>query len=356
MGVHSVRAIERYLEYKMRGPGKDRHDLGAIQQQRVKELFARLIHAKPSEIAFVQSTLVGENLVAAGLDLVRGGGNVVTDGLHYEGSLFLYKTLEKQGLEVRIVKPRDWRIDPADVEKVVDRQTRLVALSLVSYINGYVHQAKTVSDIAHSRGAYVYADIIQAAGAIPIDVRAMGIDFCACSGYKWLMGDRGLGYFFVREDLQGRILKSTQHGDRQFSDFSYHMFPFDPPGPFPASWKSVPGAGGHYEVGNISHSAVAAQLASLEYILGLGVENIQAHARPLTERLRKEMPRLGFECITPPGNASPILSFAVRNPDVVRAKLRRARVVVKIEWRQIRISPSVYNNDADVDRLLAALA
>lgn len=66
-----------------------------------------------------------------------------------------------------------------------------------------MEDAKRLSDLAHAHGAYLYADIIQAAGSVPVDVKALGIDFAACSNYKWLQGARGAGFLYVREDLQG---------------------------------------------------------------------------------------------------------------------------------------------------------
>ncbi len=238
----------------------------------------------------------------------------------------------------------------------MDRNTRLIATSLVSYVNGNLQNVPALARLAHAHGAYLYTDIIQAAGAVPIDTAAMGMDFAACSGYKWLMGDRGLGYLFVREELQDRVMRRTQYGDRQFRDFEYHMFPHDPPGAQRITWEQArPSAGTYYEVGNISNAAAAAQSASLPYILHLGVENILAHSLRLTARLRKEMPALGFQCITPEGNQSPTVAFIVPDPEHTRQKLARARVAVKVEWHQMRVSPSVYNNDADIDRLLNAL-
>jgi selenocysteine lyase/cysteine desulfurase len=357
IGVHSIRAMQAYLDYKMKGPGEGREDFHGGKQEEVKRLFAQLIHAKPTEISFVPSTLVGENLVVAGLGIPGSKWNVVTDELHYEGSLYTYQNLQKQGLDLRVVKHRDYRIDVRDVEKVVDRSTRLIATSLVSYVNGYLQNARALADLVHAHGGYLYTDFIQAAGAVPIDTAAMGMDFAACSGYKWLMGDRGLGYLFVREELQDRVMHRTQYGDRQFRDFEYHMFPHDPPGEARITWQySHASAGTFYEVGNISNVAAAAQSASLPYILRLGVENILAHSRRLTDRLRREMPGLGFPCITPEGNPSPTVAFVVQDPGTTRKKLARARVAVKVEWHQMRVSPSVYNNDADIDRLLNALS
>ena len=296
----------------------------------------------------------------AGLGLPGSDWNVVTDELHYEGSLYLYTSLKSQGLDVRIVKARDWGIDIQDYERLIDRKTKLVSTSLVSYINGYFQQnIRKLADLAHDHGAYLYTDIIQAAGAVPIDMSAMGIDFAACSSYKWLMGARGFGYLFVRNELQGKVVHRTQYGDRQFSEFDYHIFPYDSPGPEPATWKPATGAGSFYEVGNISNVAGAGQLESLAFILRLGVENIRAHVRPLTDRLRREIPRLGYPCITPENNQSPTLSFIAKDPDLTRSKVKRANVTVKVgegkSWHQMRISPSMYNNQEDIDRLLNAL-
>jgi selenocysteine lyase/cysteine desulfurase len=129
----------------------------------------------------------------AGLDLARRGGNVVLDELHFISSLYMYKALSERGLEMRLVKHRDWAIDVKDVEKAIDKNTRLVSMALVSNVNGFMHDARAVANIAHAHGAYLYADIIQAVGSVPLDVRALGIDFAAASTYKWLMAERGFG-------------------------------------------------------------------------------------------------------------------------------------------------------------------
>src|SRR4029453_15585674 len=161
-------------------------------------LFADLINAKPSEVAYVSSTSAGENLVVQALALVRRfDGNVVTDGLHFEGALLHLLELKKQGLDVRVVKPtKEYRIDFKDLEKVVDKKTKLIEVSSASMYNGFQHDLKKVCDLAHAHGAYVYADIIHSAGAEPFDVKATGVDFAACSTFKWLVGDFGLRFFF----------------------------------------------------------------------------------------------------------------------------------------------------------------
>ena len=313
-----------------------------------------MIHARPSEISFVPSTTAGENLIASALDLPRRGGNVVTDALHFEGSLYQYGELAKQGLDVRYVRPRDWKIDLNDFDKLIDSRTRLVALSLVSMINGYQHDLKAVCDLAHSRGALVYADAVQAFGAVPVDVHATGVDFCACSSYKWLMGDMGLGFLYVREDLLDRLQRS-QYGFRQLTRMEYHAFPYDPPGEAVMDWTQSNDAGGHFEVGTVSNTTLACLTYSLDYIQRVGVENIQAHRQPLLRRLQKELPGLGFEPMTPADSTSPIVTFAKKDMGAIGQRLKRANVDVAVYPHRIRISPSVYNDQADIDKLLDAV-
>jgi selenocysteine lyase/cysteine desulfurase len=302
----------------------------------------------------VPSTTVGENLIASGLGLPNAGGNVVTDALHFEGSLYQYGAMGKQGLDVRIVRPGEWRIQLNDLDRVIDSKTKLVALSLVSMINGFQQDLKAVCDLAHSRGALVYVDAVQAIGAVPFDVRASGVDFCACSSYKWLMGDMGLGFLYVREDLLDRIQR-TQYGYRQLSKMQYHVFPHDPPGDAIMDWTQSPDAAGHFEVGTISNTTVACLLFSLNYIKKLGVENIQSYRQPMLRRLEAEMPRLGFEPMTPHGSTSPITTFAKKDTREIAQRLRRANVDIAVYPNRIRISPSVYNDQKDIDKLLEAL-
>lgn len=355
ISIHSARAMEEYIGYRLSGPPLGLDDVGATgrgtggpKQAAVKELFGRLINAKPTEVAFVQSTSDGESVVVAGMDLAGRGGNVVVDDLHYGSAIYMYRRLEQEsGLEVRLVKSQDGVVDVADMERVVDDNTRLVSMALVSNVNGYLHDVKAISDLAHAHGAYVYADVIQAAGNTPIDVKAIGLDLCACSSYKWLMGSRGFGFLYVREDLQGEVVKTTRYGHRQVTRFDMEA----------NSWELEPGAA-RYETGNVSNVGAACVYESLRYILNLGVENIRNHVRPLTDRLQQELPAMGYASLTPAGNESPIVVFRVTDPAKTAADLRRAGIATTViqQGARIRIAPTVFNTDHDIDRLLDAMA
>ncbi len=354
LSLGAKKAIVDYLDYKSSGGGNV-PQYSTLQQERVKQLYAKLIGAHSSEIGFVPSTLAGENLIVSALGLPGIGGNIVTDALHFEGSLYLYGELERQGLDVRMVKPRDGRVPLEDLEKKIDKNTKLVAVSLVSMINGFEHDLQAVCQRAHAHGAHVFADIVQAAGAVPIDVHACGVDFCAGASYKWLMGDMGLGFLYVKEELIER-LRRPQYGYRQLAEMTYHVFPYDPPGRHVFDWKKKADAAGHFEVGTVSNTTVAALSFSLEWLQKIGIENVQAQRQSLLRRLQKEMPKLGFEPMTPVESTSPIVAFAMKDTERIAGKLSKANIDIAVYPHRVRISPSIYNDETDVDSLLGCLS
>ena len=135
-----------------------------------------------------------------------------------------------------------------------------------------------------------------------------------------------------------------------------HFLPYDSPGKTPFTWELGTDASTYFEVGSNAYAPMAALGVSLPYIRQLGVEQIQAHRQPLLERLRREMPRLGFEPATPPQTKSALLTFTVKNRQPLLERLEKANINVRLGEHFIRISPSVYNDLDDIDRLLEALS
>jgi selenocysteine lyase/cysteine desulfurase len=170
------------------------------------------------------------------------------------------------------------------------------------------------------------------------------------------MGDFGLGFLFVKEGLLDRVLHRSQYGYYQASTMESHFLPGDPPGAGAYTFALESNASGHFETGTPAIGAAHVLAQSLPYIRGLGVENIHAHRQPMLKRLHEEMPRLGFDPLTPPESTSALISFAVKDPKAVRERLRRASVNARVSERYIRVSPSVFNDLADVEKLLLALS
>ena len=328
--------------------------------------FARLVNADADEITWVQSTTMGEQAVLRALGFPGSKGRVVTDTLHFYAAFPMYREMAKQGVDVAWVQARAGRIELDDMARAITPGTRLVSLSLVSTYNGFQHDLKAVCDLAHKVGALVYADIIHAAGAVPVDLHASGVDFAACATYKWLMGDFGLGFLYVRRGVWDQLPR-TEYGYYGFaapdappgiglSPPQTHAYPLDPPGDAPVSYAVRTGALGHFATGTYAQAIVAALDHSLDYIGRLSVPAIQAHAQQLIAPLREGLRAKGYAIITPSGTTAPLLTALL--PDAkarLSDSLAKAGVRVSLHDHHLRVSPSVFNDATDVERLLAAL-
>ncbi|HUG81372.1 MAG TPA: aminotransferase class V-fold PLP-dependent enzyme [Bryobacterales bacterium] len=354
LGTHTRSGMEKYMDFHMYGGGEGRGEYASKATREVKAQFGRLINAKPSEIAFVQNTKAGEDIIVNGLDIQASGGNVVTNDQHYAGSIHSYVGRKKAGMDVRIIRAKDWVVDLNDMEAAIDSKTKLVAITLVSNVNGHIQEAKALAEIAHAKGAHVYADIIQAAGAIPMDVKALGIDFAACSNYKWLQGCRGSGFLYVREDLQGTVVRDLLFpGYVRFNyppwvdaaDAGEEAMPFTPPDD-----------AGRYEAGNTAREGYCGQYESFKLMEEIGMGKIFAHNMALVDRIRKGLPESKYECITPAAARSPIIVFIPADYAGTEAKLKQANIQATMTGNRLRISPNIYNNQEDIDKLLNALA
>lgn len=347
VGLFAANAMKGVIDHRLLGPGEGRADFNARAQQELKAKFGAMINAQATDIAYIANTSDGENIVVLGLDLARQkGSNIVIDELHFTTSLYMYKEIEKKGVELRIVKHKNWTIDPEDMAKAIDRNTRLVSMALVSNVNGFMHDAKAVSAIAHARGALVFADIIQAVGAVPVDVKALGIDFASSGTYKWLMGERGIGFLYVREDLQGTVLPTTRYGHRQVSNFNRAQL----------TWEPMPGAA-RYETGGIPVVLAAGVNAGIDYVNKCGLTNIRTHAKQLTDRLQNELPPLGYKPLTPRETETPIVAFEVKDAPATSKMLQAGKVVGTVigNENRIRLAVSVFNTHEDIDRVVAVL-
>jgi selenocysteine lyase/cysteine desulfurase len=348
MSLGARAALDRYAEYRMGSTSGAGHDDGAIREQ-VQRMFATLIGAKPTEIAFVPSTMAGENAVLSALGLSAGKGRVVTDALHFTGSLYLYQRLAAHDLDVQAVPARDGRIELEDLAAALETPTDLVALSSVSNYNGFRHDLEAVCELAHARGALVYADIIQAAGAVPFNVKASGVDFCACATYKWLMGDFGVGFLYVRADRLDR-LDPTAFGYRQVSEMIAQ-----PEADPPVLWRARLDATGAFGMGTMASAAVAQLYHSLDDLLRIGVEDLARHREGLLLVLRERLSERGCRILTPRDAGSPILAFAPPGLDTVGARLEAAGVFASVYDDRVRVAPTLFNDFDDIDALATAL-
>jgi selenocysteine lyase/cysteine desulfurase len=347
-------AVHKFLDERMQNGLAPGYDMGQDRRTSIG-LFSKIMNVDPTELAWIPSTMVGENHILNALSIPGSKARIVTDVYHFEGSLYLYGELAKQGLDVEVLRPQNNGIDLEQFEKAITPGTKLVAISSVSSVNGFAHDVKEVCRIAHAKGALVYMDMIQSAGAIPMDLHDSGVDFAATATYKWLMGDFGVGFLYVRKDRLP-LLKRVQHGYRQIKSFTSHSFPFEPAGTTVYDEEPQDSTAGYFEVGTLSNEGVAGLQYSLGLLDRIGVANIHAHRAPLVERLQNEMPKLGFTTMTRKGSLSPIVSFAYDNADkLIKPKIDKAGVNIQCYPHRVRISPSFYNDMNDIEILLKAL-
>ena len=363
MSTEALGAVQEYLRLR-------REDVFACSpivataREAALEAFARLHGCDVTALAFVPSTMAGENIVAQGLGLSEGRGRVVTDSGHFAGSLFLYHELRRRGLDAEMVQPAQGESMLEAYARAIVPGTTLVAVSAISATSGYIHDLKALCEIAHARGALVYADLIQAAGAVPLDLAGCGVDFAASATYKWLLGDFGIGIFYARPESLQR-LGSHQLGYRQMASYHSYFLPHDPVSEalsgtaWPLEAESGATTEAVAEVGTQAHAAIVALGASLPALARVGLEAVRAHRQPLLRRLAEELPRLGFapmvsaeEALRAEGSIG-----AYVYPDAAQFSDRLAArgVNITVYKNRIRVSPSMFNSMHDIDALLEAL-
>lgn len=354
MSIEAGAAIRGYLH--CRESDRDAAErLMAESRSGALAAFARLMHCDTASLGWIPSTMVGENVVVNGLGISPGQGRVVTDACHFNGSLFMYDQMRQAGADVQVVMPRGSRIDLADFDAAITPGTTLVAVSLVSATTGFVHDLKALCDLAHSRGALVYADLIQAAGAMPLNLPESGVDFCASSTYKWLMGDFGIGFFYSRPESLER-LKRTQCGYRQMAAYQTHFLPHDAPGAEPITSAMASSVAAHVEVGTLGNAAMVGLACSLDRLDKMDLASLQRHRQPMFERLAECLPPLGFSPMTTPDTPGPIVAYSCENAGRFRERLAQSQIRIGLYANRIRISPSFYNTMDDIDALISVLA
>ena len=315
-------------------------------REEARERFAALFGAKPEEIGILYSTSDGENIVASALDL-GPGDNVVIDELHFVTSFVLYRELEKEkGIELRIVPQRDGRSDLEDFDARIDAKTKLVSVAWVSNRNGFREDVRGLADLAHRKGAFLYTDAVQAIGAFQTNLTEEGVDFATTNANKWLYASYGAAPFFVREELLDRIHPDRYgHGSPKETLDNHHY--------------RLRTTASKYEYAAPAYNIVYQLNAGLGYLKEVGLHRIEKHTMALAHELRDGLASLGLDIWTPPNNNSPIVSFAHgRDTDEMKKLFDKEGIVVTFREKGgsvIRSSVSLFNNRADVQKLLKVL-
>ena len=311
-----------------------------------KSLFARLVGAKPEEIALVENTSMGLN-VAAHVLRYPPGSKVVTTDLEYPS--VVYPWLRKSlGVKVDYVRSADGKLLLEDFEKALDDSTVAVAVSHVEYVNGFRNDLRALSQIAHSHGAVLIVDAIQSAGVIPIDVKRDGVDFLTAACYKWLLGPAGAAYLYVREELIEK-LEPPYVGWASVKQEIFETVEF---------WDiwslRLSETASRFEVGTPSTVSFVGAAEAMKMLLDFGIEKVERRVLELTDHLIEKVKALGLRLQTPeePQHRSGIVNFKIEKPKEVVERLRKNGIIVSARANGIRVSPHFYNTKTEIDTLI----
>jgi len=312
----------------------------------IRAAFARLVGAQTDEIAFVKNTSEGLSLVAAGIDW-RAGDNVIAVDGEYPSNVYPWFGLRRWGVGTRLVTPRRGRVHVEDVAALADARTRVVTVSFVDWNSGARTALAPLGEWCRSRGILFCVDGIQGVGAVQLDVERDHIDCLAVGGHKWLLAPEGCGCLFVSRRVVDRV-HSVLHGWKSVTDAdTYLPYHFDPR---PDAAK--------FEPGSPSVLGTAALGAAIDLLLEIGPAAIEERIMAITERLAAELRARGAEIISPWGaqERSGIVVFRLGDdPHKLSNALNARGIVVRVRGGGIRCAPHFYNDESDVERLVAVL-
>ena len=334
--------------------------------ERARGRMARFLHAKDvEEIVFVRGTTEGINLVAGSLarTMLHQGDRVITTIMEHHSNIVPWQLLQSGiGIDLRFLDiDADGRLRLDELDALLTKATRVVTLTHVSNVLGTINPVKEIADRAHAMGALVVVDAAQSAPHRPIDVEALGADLLTFSGHKTL-GPTGVGVLWGRRELLDRMPPWMGGGEMIREVHTTGVTFRDAPAKFEAGTPNVGGA--------------CALAVALDYLEGIGWEELASHERDLQRyALAQAHERFGsrLAIVGPkdPQHREAVLSFSLHgvHPHDVASLLDAEGVAIRsghhcaqplMERLGVpalsRASPYLYNDRADLDRMFDALA
>ncbi|MDP6099863.1 MAG: aminotransferase class V-fold PLP-dependent enzyme [Dehalococcoidia bacterium] len=348
--------VKRWLDFEAReGPTAPRV-LKAHHQAEddARQAVARLIGASPDEIALVQNTTEGINIVLNGMTW-RPGDEVVTTNLeHSSGIIPCYSLSRRRRIRVRIVDLAGAQT-PSDVlerlRMAMGPRTRLIVLSHIMYLNGMRLPIKEIQAMARESNVKVLVDAAQSVGQIPLHMKDLGCDFYSLPGHKWLLGPDGTGALYIRRELIPQI--------RPFKVGHHTAISYD----FKGNWKPDTLSIKKFELTTTSSALWAGLTAAIDLIGEIGQIAIQNRIRTLSEMAVTRLSSLPRVLVTSPRHpqlASGLVTFSVQDaaPQQVVAHLWKKGQVVS-RWVEnppgVRLSLHFFNTEEEIETVVDCL-
>jgi selenocysteine lyase/cysteine desulfurase len=342
-----IAAVDRFMA-DVRDNGRNDYPIWCrYAEHTIKERIARLIGADRSEIAFIKNTTEGLSYVANGFPW-KDGDNVIVPDIEYPSNVYCWLKLAAKGVAIRWVKNRAGRILVDDIAAAMDTRTRLVSLSAVQFSNGFRQDIAATADLCHRHGAYLNLDAIQWAGALELDVGALDVDFLSVGGHKWMLAPIGTGFFYCRKSAL-EVLDPPQVGYHSVDKSEDHM-----------DYELVyrPDAS-RFEEALANFTGIWGLDAAVRTQLKLGTKDIERRILALTSLAAEGLVRKGYQIVSPQALNERSGNLSFRHPsnaaEPLALRLKDAGVDLAVRGGNLRISPSYYNDESEIERLLDAL-
>ena len=311
-------------------------------------LIEGLMNAEANTVSLHQNVTQCQAVVASCFDFCGKRNKVVYTDMNFPSVMYFWEAQRASGALVHMVPTDDGIHVPTErLLAAIDEETLLVPVSHVIFRSAYINDAKAIVERAHRVGAHVVLDTFQSLGTVPVDVRALNVDF-ACGGVlKWLCGGPGTAYLYVRPDLGKKLQPRFTGWIAHEKPFHFEIGPIkyaEPPYKFMNGTPNVP--------------ALYAARPGLKIIGAAGIENIRAKSKRQVAKLIELADARGWKVNTPrdPEKRGGTVSIDMPNSKEVCAELLKRDVLV--DWRPkagVRMSPHFYTSDQEIETAIAAV-
>lgn len=341
-------AVRSYYEDVYGTAGTDAWAATNVAEARIE--MARLLGAKPTEIAFTKNTTEGITIAANGFAL-KAGDNVVLTDMEHVANLWPWKHWETKGVELRYAKNRGGRLPLEAFLEQMDDRTRIVSTAYVTYGNGYRTDLPTLGHECRRRGIRLVVDGVQAAGILATPLASLNADLIAIGGHKGLLGLTGSGVLYCREALVDELctpfVKEAERSGTPMarahvnSQFDYVRIAH------------------RFEGGNPNFLGIRVLRAGVKFLETIGLPAIEARVRSLTDHCLDALGRHGLRSETPAewSERAQIVNVIVPEAAGLMDVLREKHgVVANVKDGKLRLSMSICNDEDDIDRAIHAIA
>ncbi len=310
--------------------------------------FARFINAQPDEVAIVTSASAGINPIANALRFdgrgFDGRNRVVMSEYEFPTMAHIWLAQRPRGAEIQFLDGVNDIVSTECYERAIDKRTRIVPLTHVSFVNGFRSDVAAIAKIAHAQGALLFLDGYQDCGTRPLDVKALDVDFFVTGTLKYLLGPPGLGFLYVRRELIETLTPTMTSWMAQRNAFTFDPKCLDP------SPDARRFEGGSPPIPNIYLARPA-----IDLLAGIGMDNVAAQIERLTGTFLQGARDLRLDSKTPSSSVGPLVVLRAKDAAAVLAKLTERGIAVSTRRDGVRFAFHVYNTLEDVNVALTAL-